>query len=182
MMLPIAQMTLPASSGQLPPLPEGPSLDRLRLPPGAESALGWWATVLLLGLLATIALLLIYLRKQSRKTPPPPSPYRAALAEIETARGLAVSDRDFAGLCSGAIRRLLLQHFNLEQSGLTHEELTYKIPLEKEEKQQIRDFFNLCDGVKFAQVKLSKEERIALSDTALKIANAFKSSQEEVRA
>ena len=71
-MLPIAQLPTSSPSGGLPPLPEGPSLDRLRPPPGAESGPETWQIlVVLLGLLAIIACLLLLYRNRTRKNTRP---------------------------------------------------------------------------------------------------------------
>lgn len=178
-MLFIAQIQNSVSSGQLPPLPEGPDLDALRLLSGTESMSELWITLAALGLLAGIALVLAYLKKHSGKIQAPPNSYRGALDEIKTARDLAINDGDFATLCSGAVRRLLLRRFKLSQKGLTDEELTEKLPIEEEDKQPIREFLNRCESVKFANAELSVESRSDLSDTALRIAHTFGHSGEE---
>ena len=177
-MLPIAQLPTSSPSGGLPPLSEGPSLDRLRPPPGAESGPETWQIlVVLLGLLAIFACLLLLYRNRTRKTPAPLAPDQAALAEIEAARQHASNDIDLTMLCSGAVRRLLFHQYNLPHHGLTHEELAEKLPLEKAEKEQIRNFFSRCDGVKFAGIGLSEEGRHEVLDTATQLVQAHRGKE-----
>ncbi len=172
-MLPIAQLSTSSPSGGLPPLPEGPSLDRLRPPPGAENGPEiWQILVVLIGLLAAVACLILLYRNRTRKTPAPLAPDQAALAEIEAARQHASSDVDLTTLCSGAVRRLLLEQYNLPHHGLTHEELADQLPLEKAEKMQIRNFFSRCDSVKFAGAGLTEEGRHEILDTATELVQA----------
>ena len=177
-MLPIAQLPTSSPSGGLPPLPEGPSLDRLRPPPGAENGPETWQIlVVLLGLLVVIACLILLYRNRTSKTPAPLAPDQAALAEIETARQHASSDIDLTTLCSGAVRRLLFHQYNLPHHGLTQEELADKLPLEKTEKEQIRNFFSRCDSVKFAGAGLTKEGRQEILDTATRLVQAHRNKE-----
>ncbi|MFP4156479.1 MAG: DUF4381 family protein [Opitutales bacterium] len=178
-MLLLAQISAPGSSGGLPPLPEGPSLDRLRPPPGAESGpVSWQLLLILLALLAAIAWLILLYLKRSRKTPTPTVPDQAALAEIETARQYASSDLDLTVLCSGAVRRFLLQRYHLPHHGLTHEELTDRLPLPPAGKDQIRDFFNRCDLVKFSGSGLSEEDRHEILDTSVHLIHTHRKQEE----
>ena len=177
-MLPIAQLTTPGSSGGLPPLPEGPSLDRLRPPPGAESGPETWQIlVLLLVLLIVVASLILLYRSRTRKAPGYLAPDQAALAEIEAARHHAPGDVELTTLCSAAIRRLLLHRYNLPHQGLTHEELAEKLPFENAEKEQIRDFFSRCDSVKFAGAELAEEGRHEILDTAIQLVQAHREKE-----
>lgn len=183
-MLPIAQATVPRPTNGvtqgLPPLPEGPDLSRLRAPQelGAEAAP--WALPGGLLILLGLVVLFAWLYRQSRR--PKRSaldPLEAARAEIGAARQAADDDGRFVALCSGAVRRLLLTRYQLPQQGLTNEELTAKLPLEKELKEQLRHFFGRCDNVKFARESLDPFTRSELGKTAERIIGALETTTGE---
>jgi hypothetical protein len=157
----LAQMPPP----QLPPLPEGPTLDNVRGPietasfSGAEIAL---ATIA--GLLIIAALVWLFLR--SRKRPEVPvDPEQAALAELEAASA-ASDDERYAILCANSVRRLLQARYDLPVTCQTSSEITRVLPIPKTQQGQLKSFLDQCDRVKFAGQPLSPEERIQLSDTA----------------
>ena len=116
----LAQM--PATP-QLPPLPEGPSLDRVR-GPVAISAYEPWQIALAVGfgILVLAFLLWLFLRAR-RKAAPEIPPYEAAQAELEAAANLTAGDDErFAMLSSQALRRYLEGGLGLRSTARTSEE------------------------------------------------------------
>ncbi len=146
-------------------------MSHLRVP--VETASGFHSWQILLAVAAILAILLLFIslyRRSRRQAVPVFDPVADARAEIEAAEQVASSDSDYAGLCAGAVRRLLQHRYNMPAgSGHTTKELLYKLPLDGESKQPIRDFLQRCDNVKFARQTLTREERIEISDTARRI-------------
>jgi len=161
-MLPLAQTSTP----QLPPLPEGPALDKVRGPIEVSSGYEPWqiALALLVTLLVAGSVVWLFLRSR-KKQPAPLEPRAAAVAELEAA-SQAADDERFTLLCSNAVRRYFESCFNLPATSQTSSEIIARLPLKADEKDAIHDFFERCDGVKFAQRALSENERIELTDTA----------------
>lgn len=119
-MLFLAQMP---TAPQLPPLPEGPAIDRVRGPieiPAYEPwqmALAIGCVVLFLGLLIGLFL------RARRKAAPTTPPYEAAIAELDAAAQLTDDDDErFAVLSSQALRRYLEDGLGLRSTVRTSEE------------------------------------------------------------
>ena len=175
---------IPASP-QLPPLPEGPSIDRVHGPiniPAYEP----WQIALLLGFIIVIFGLLIWpvvrnRRKAGTKTPP----YEAALVELQAAADLSAEDDErFAILSSKALRRYLEGELGMRSSAHTSEEflLSLKGNTQFDESFQttLRELLVNLDQIKFAQQAISIESRIQITNTARKLINqAQVTSQEE---
>ena len=93
---------------QLPPLPEGPALDRVR---GPIEILAYepWQIALAVGCGILLFGLLVWLFLRTRKKSTTAlSPYDAAMGELDAAAQLTTEDDDrFAVLSSGALRRYL---------------------------------------------------------------------------
>ena len=170
---------------QLPPLPEGPSLDRLRGPieiPAYEP----WQIILALGFIVLFIGLLICLAVRSRqkatKTTPP---YEAALVELQTAANLSAEDDErFAILSSQALRRYLEDEFGLRSTARTSEEFLLSL----KGNNQFDEFFQATlrevlanfDQIKFAQQPISTTLRIYITDTVRELIHqAHVASQRE---
>ena len=170
---------------QLPPLPEGPSLDRLRGPieiPAYEP----WQIILALGFIVLFIGLLIWLAVRSRqkvtKTTPP---YQFALAELKAAADLTAEDDErFAILSSQALRRYLEDEFGLRSTARTSEEflLSLKGNTKFDESFQttLSEILANFDQIKFAQQAINITERIHITDTVRKLIDqAYATSQKE---
>jgi hypothetical protein len=178
----LAQMS---AAQQMPPLPEGPSLDRVRGPieiPAYET----WQIILALGFVVLFISLLIWLAVRSRrkaKTTTPP--YEATLAELQAAADLSTEDDErFAILSSKAIRRYLEDEFGLRSTARTSEEflLSLKGNTQFDESFQttLSEVLDSLDQTKFSQQTISIESRIHIIDTLKDLINqAQVISQEE---
>ena len=169
----LAQM--PAAP-QMPPLPEGPSLDRVRGPieiPAYEP----WQIILALGFIILFIGLLIWLavcsRRKATKTTPP---YEASLAELKAAADLSTEDDErFAILSSQAIRRYLEDEFGLRSTAFTSKEflLSLKDNTQFDESFQttLSEILDSLDQTKFSQQTISIESRIHIIDTLKDLIN-----------
>jgi hypothetical protein len=170
---------------QMPPLPEGPSLDRVRgliEIPAYEP----WQIAILLGFIVLFIGLLICLavrsRRKATKTTPP---YEAALVELQTAANLsAEEDESFAILSSQALRRYLEDEFGLSSTARTSEEFLHSLKgntqLRESFQSTLREVLANLDHVKFAQQAISIEARIHITDTIRKLIDqAHATSQKE---
>ena len=169
----LAQM--PAAP-QMPPLPEGPSLDRVRGPieiPAYEP----WQILLALGFIVLFIGLLILLavrsRRKATKTTPP---YEAALVELQAAAGLSTEDDErFAILSSQALRLYLEDEFGLRSTARTSEEflLSLKGNTQFDESFQttLSEILDSLDQTKFSQQTISIESRIYIIDTLKDLIN-----------
>jgi len=177
----LAQM--PATP-QLPPLPEGPALERARGPVEIPAYEPWQiALAVACGLLFLGLLLWLFLRAR-RKAAPTVPPYEAAMRELETAAQLTPDDDDrFAVLTSLALRRYLENTLALLRRGGTcdarsgsssstgtTQELLRRLQSETsfgiDFQNRLGEALAAFDRVKFAGRALSPEERIRLMDTA----------------
>ena len=163
-------------SPPLPPLPEGPNLDLARAPIQESSSID----PLMLGLAISVTALMIglllwlYLRRRSQ-APVSITPKDAALAEINAANSLAKDDLSFVTLCSGAVRRFLISSAKSgPNDGDTSEELISKLPVTNESKSHLRDFFEKCDSVKFAQASLADSEKEEILGAAHALVNTLR--------
>ena len=178
----LAQM--PATP-QLPPLPEGPSLDRVRGPvdiPAYEP----WQIILALGFIVLFIALLIWLAVRSRqkltKTTPP---YETALVELQAATNLSAKDDErFAILSSQALRRYLEGEFGLRSTARTSEEFLHSLKgntqFDESFQSTLREVLAKFDQIKFAQQAISITARIHVTDTVRKLIDrAHATSQKE---
>ena len=170
---------------QLPPLPEGPSLDRVRGPveiPAYEP----WQIVIALGFIVLFIGLLIWLcARIHRRASTTTAPYEAALAELQAAADLTAKDDErFAILSSQALRRYLEDELGLRSTARTSEEflLSLKGNTQFDESFQatLREVLANLDQIKFAQQPISTTERIYITDTVRELIHqAHVASQRE---
>ena len=170
---------------QMPPLPEGPSLDRV-LGPVEIPAYEPWQIAILLGFIVLFIGLLIWLYARSRlKSATTTPPYELALAELQAATDLtAQDDEHFAILSSQALRRYLEDGLGLRSTARTSEEFLLSLKdntqLDEFFQTKLREVLANFDQIKFAQQPISVTERIYITDTVRELINqAHVPSQKE---
>ena len=153
----------------------------------------FWATPLpyiLLGILLVIALG-IWLGKRTlwKKVPPPlPSAYELAIAQLEQARTLMLEKQDkaFSSVVSDAIRQYIEKRFEINAPEQTTEEFLAaagRHPLLKGEAlDQLSQFLELCDVVKFAQQSFGTLQREAQYSSAEQFLNESEKNLDAQRA
>jgi hypothetical protein len=170
---------------QMLPLPEGPSLDRVRGPveiPAYEP----WQIILALGFIVLFIGLSIWLAVRSRrKATNTTPPYEAALVELQTAANLSAENYErFAILSSQVLRRHLEDEFGLSSTARTSEEFLHSLKgntqFGESFQSTLREVLANLDHVKFAQKAISIEARIHITDTIRKLIDqAHATSQKE---
>ena len=182
-MLFLAQMP---TTPQLPPLPEGPSLDRVRGPieiPAydlLQIALAVGFIALFIGLL-----ICIFVRSRRKAATTTTPPYEAALADLQAAADLTAEDDErFAILSSHALRRYLEDGLGLRSTARTSEEFLLSLKgttqLDESFQATLGEVLANFDQIKFAQQAISIEARIHITDTVRKLIDqAHATSQKE---
>jgi hypothetical protein len=177
---------LPAQSPQLPDLPPGPSLDRVRGPieiPPYEP----WQT----GVLVTLAVLVLglliwgivrFIRTRSSRSQAE-LPHLTALSELNTAAELTTEDDErFAVLSSLALRRYFETGKGIVALGRTSREFLHAMDghpqINLEARSSLTEFLEHCDRVKFAQASLTAAERSALTESATALIAQFEQAVE----
>ncbi|MGJ8653325.1 MAG: hypothetical protein ACSHX8_08630 [Opitutaceae bacterium] len=180
-MFTLAQMQAP----QLPELPEGPSLDRVRGPveiPPFET----WEIALFIGLGVFLSACIIWLivaqiQKQRSKTQKT-SAYESALSEIREAQAITESE-PFTIRCSAALRLYFEDGLGIAATGRTSEEFIRSLKgntrLDDNYQQQVAEFFAQCDAIKFAGHSADEAQRAALADCAEKLITGAERTKEE---
>jgi hypothetical protein len=167
----LAQMP---TTPQLPPLPEGPSLDRVRGPIEIP-AYDLWQIALAVGFIALfIGLLICIFVRSRRKAATTTPPYEAALADLQAAADLTAEDDErFAILSSHALRRYLEDGLGLRSAARTSEEflLSIKCTTQLDESFQatLGEILANLDQIKFARQAISIEARIHITNTVRKL-------------
>ena len=174
---------LPAQTPQLPDLPPGPSLDRVRGPIEIPPYEPWQVGVMIaLGLLVLGLLIwgiVRFIRARSNRTRTE-SPHLTALAELKAAAELTTEDDErFAVLSSLALRRYFETGKSIAALGRTSLEFLQALEnhpafniemhdsLAIEARDSLPEFLEHCDRVKFAQASLTEAERSALTESAM---------------
>ncbi len=172
----------PSQPGQLPELPAGPSLDSVRGPVEIPLFETW--QLICMGLLSAVLFgilaswLVRYLRARA-KCPASRSPQQIAHLAIEQVDG---TDREFTQSLSLAVRsyfNTILKRPILAQT--SEETLSHLPPDFPINIESLRDFFQQCDAIKFAQASLSSEQRIQLSDTARQFIDTVSQAEKEAQ-
>jgi hypothetical protein len=177
---------LPAQSPQLPDLPPGPSLDRVRgpieIPPYEPWQIGVMVTlaVLVLGLL--IWGIVRFLRTRNNRTQTE-LPHLTAITELNTAAELTTEDDErFAVLSSLALRRYFETGKGIAALGRTSREFLHALDghpqINLEARSSLTEFLEHCDRVKFAQASLTAAERSALTESATALIAQFEQAVE----
>jgi hypothetical protein len=165
-MLTLAQMPTP----QLPPLPDGPALDRVRGPielPAYEPWQIWLAIACGLILLGAI---IWWSLRALKKTPAQTPPYVAAIAELDAAATLTTADDErFAILSSQALRRYLEDGLGLSFNARTSKEFLSSLKgntrFDDAFQSKLNEVLTCFDRIKFAQQSINSAERIQITDT-----------------
>ncbi|MFT5837429.1 MAG: hypothetical protein ACI9ZV_000934 [Candidatus Azotimanducaceae bacterium] len=162
----LAQMPTP----QLPPLPEGPALDRVRGPIEIQTYEPWQIWLAVAGGLILLGLIIWWLMRAFKKPTAKTPPYDAALAELDaTAKLTTGDDKRFAMLTSQALRRYLEDALGLSFSSRTSEEFLRSIKgntlFDESFQSSLSELLTTFDRIKFAHQSISLEERIQITDT-----------------
>ncbi|MDQ8193212.1 DUF4381 family protein [Coraliomargarita sp. SDUM461004] len=160
---------MPTSAPQLPPLPEGPGLDRVRGPIEIPTHAPWPIALAIGVAILLIALLLWRLLRARRSRNVAPAPYEAAIAELEVATQLTNDDHErFAILSSQALRRYLENGLGLRFNARTSEEFLHDLKdnptFDPNFHQTLSEVLTTLDQIKFAQHALDTEARRQLSN------------------
>jgi hypothetical protein len=170
-----------ANTPQLPDLPPGPSLDRVRGPIEIPPYEPWQIAVMIaLGLLA-LGLLIWgiarFIRARSNRSRAE-QPHLTALAELKAAAELTTEDDErFAVLSSLALRRYFETGKGIAALGRTSLEFLQALEgnsqFNTDARASLADFLEHCDRVKFAQASLTETERNALTGSAIELIQHF---------
>lgn len=170
----------PTPASQLPDLPAGPSLESVRGPVDIPLFETWQLicigilTAALFGIL--VSWLIRFLRSRA-KCPASRPPENIARHAIEQANG---DDPAYALALTQAVRSYLNTKLKRPILAQTSEEtLSHLPPSFAVSAEDLRAFFQHCDTIKFGQAPLSKEQRIQLSDTALRLIETVHLSEKE---
>jgi len=170
-----------ANPPQLPDLPPGPSLDRVRgpieIPPFEAWQIGVMITLAILALGLLIWGILRFMRARSNRTQAE-LPDLIARAELKTAAELTLEDDErFAILSSLALRRYFETGKGIAALGRTSLEFLQGLDghpqMNPEARSSLTEFLEHCDRVKFAQASLTAAERSALTDSATALIAQF---------
>jgi hypothetical protein len=170
MSFPTLNFQLSTLTNQLPDLPDGPLLARVRGPveiPSYETYQIIMAVACLLGF--TGLLIWLFYRNRERLTPLTP-PYEAAIEELKTASELTGGDDErFAILCSQALRRYLENGHGLKFSARTSEEFLINLKgnntLETNYQNELADVLGAFDRIKFARADICSDQRNKILNT-----------------
>lgn len=180
----LAQMP---TTPQLPPLPEGPALDRVRGPIEIPAFEPWQIALAVVVILAFLGFLFWLILRARRNSAPAASPYEAALSELEAAAQLTPGDDErFAVLSSQAVRRYLEEGLGLRFSARTSEEFLRSL---KGNTQFDSDFQNTLsevladfDRIKFARQSVTQQERNQMTETVRSLIDQAHASKTEEEA
>ncbi|TVP81674.1 MAG: hypothetical protein EA353_01360 [Puniceicoccaceae bacterium] len=176
----LAQMPTP----QLPPLPEGPSLDRVRGPVELTTSASWPITLAVLFGLILCGLLIWSILRKRQKSPAALPPYQAALAELDAAAKLTEGDDErFAILTSAALRHYLENGLGLRFHARTSEEFLRSLKgntrLDEAFQNKLGQALHDFDQVKFARATLRPDDRIRITDTVRRLIELAHASQQK---
>ena len=163
-----------AQPPQLPPLPDGPSLDRVRGPIEIPAYEPWQITLAALFVLCFLGLILWAILRRRRKQPAPLPPYEIALAELNTAAELTDGDDErFAILISTALRRYLEDELSLRFTARTSQEFLRSLKgntrLDDAFQEKLGEVLNAFDRIKFARSSIAPAERQHISETVRRL-------------
>lgn len=168
---------LPRQTPRLPELPQGPNIDRVRGPVEIPSLETWHIALIIL--VAFIAIVVIGLKlykniRPEKKSHAPESPYKTAIAELQSAAKLTANDDEqFAVLSSKALRRYFETGKGINSFGKTTSEFLKSLNnhslLNDDARQSLTECLRHCDRVKFARATLNQAERQALTKSALEL-------------
>lgn len=166
-----AQMGPQQPAPQLPPLPDGPDIARLRAPIEEFSSTMDMGTVLMITAAVLVLLgLILWFYKSRQKPALERTPEDIALESLQSTRAANLDDMSYATATSHALRDFLVARYAIrEGKSHTTSELLNRIELGSQEIQTLQDFFSTCDSVKFAREGLSKDQRETMIHNAEQI-------------
>lgn len=155
---------------QLPPLPDGPSLDRVRGPVEIPAYESWQIVLAALFALGLLALILWAIFRSRKKQSAPHPPYATALAELDAASQLTAGDDErFAMLTSAALRRYLENEMGLRFTARTSQEFLRSLKgntrLDDVFQEKLSEALTAFDRIKFARSSIAPAERTHLSES-----------------
>jgi len=159
-----------ANTPQLPPLPEGPALERVRGPVELSAHNPIQIIAIAAGILILLGLIgWLFFRKRSTAVAQG-CPYENALNELDAAARLTAEDDErFAVLSSLALRRYLEDSCGLRARARTSEEflrgLREDAVFDSNFQAQLAEVLAAFDQIKFAGATIEREKRRALSDS-----------------
>jgi hypothetical protein len=169
----LAQM--PAAP-QLPPLPEGPSLESARGPVEIPLYEPWQIGLFIgLGILAVACVIwfLVALYLHKKRNQKPSSAYQRAHTQLNVATQTKGDDEHFARLCSGALRNYFEDGLHIATRGRTSEEFLRSLKgntrLDASFNERLEHFLAQCDAIKFARMSSNPEQRTALHSSAVEL-------------
>lgn len=186
MPVPNQQSPVAAPTSQLPELPTGPSLDRVRGPVEIPMFEPWQVTLFtVIGLIALALIIwaiIAFVRSQKNKHTAL-APATTALAELDAAAELATDDERFAVLSTNALRRYFEDGLNIPATGRTSEEFLHSLNgntrLNKTFSEQLSQFLAQCDGIKFAQQTVDSDQRAKLTTLAKELIQKAEATKED---
>ncbi|HAV13290.1 MAG TPA: hypothetical protein DCX06_07360 [Opitutae bacterium] len=169
---------------QMPPLPEGPSLDRVRGPVEVPLFETWQiVTVAIIGALLLGFLLWHFVRylRECSALRAPLTPEAIALKQLDSTAQI-VDDELFAVRTSAALKEYFQVGLNIPSKGRTSEEFIRSLKgntrLNGSFQQTLKQFFADCDAIKFARQSSSPEQRESLTDTAKQLVQKAEQTKE----
>lgn len=182
-MFTLAQVPTP----QLPPLPDGPSLDRVRGPIELPAYSNWQITLFAL---ASLLLLVLFiwagarLYRYFRQRRAALAPAQVAQAELRSAE-LCQADERFAVCLTQALRRYFEQGLHLPSHAQTSEEFLRRLKhhphLSTDFQNELAEFLRHCDRVKFARTQMDSLQRSKLIQQAHNLVEQAEAVKEEVQ-
>ena len=159
-----------AQKPQLPPLPDGPLLERARAPIEPTGIESWPLIIALIALLLIVAWFAWLGFRKCRRHANTYSPYVAATGALDAAATLTKGDDErYAILSAQALRRYLCEQVGIGANSSTSDEFLQAIArnqtLPSSEKEALARIFARFDHVKFARGRINSEERQELTDT-----------------
>ncbi|MDP4611749.1 MAG: serine palmitoyltransferase small subunit family protein [Opitutales bacterium] len=180
------QSPVAAPTSQLPELPAGPSLDRVRGPVEIPMFEPWQITLfIVLGLIALALIIwaIIAFVRHLRNQHIALAPATTALAELEAAAALTTDDERFAVLSTNALRRYFEEGLNIPAKGRTSEEFLRSLKgntqLDHTYSEQLSQFLAQCDGIKFAQQTVDSDQRTKLTTLAKELIQQAEATKED---
>lgn len=186
MPVPNQQSPVAAPTSQLPELPAGPSLDRVRGPVEIPMFEPWQiALFIALGLMALALIIwaIIALVRHLKNQHTALAPAATAIAELDAAAAITTDDEHFAVLSTNALRHYFEDGLNIPAKGRTSEEFLRSLKgntrLDKAFSEQLSLFLAQCDGIKFAQKTVDSDQRAKLTTLAKELVEQAEATKED---
>ena len=159
-------------SQQMPPLPDGPSLDNLRGPIEIPLYQTWHIVLIICAVLLVLAVLIWLIRILTMRRPkqmPPPMPGKQAIKELEAASELALEDDRFAAMISNSVKRYFEIGLPAPCVGKTTEEFLRSLKgntrLDTSYHEALKEFLTRCDAIRYTRFSTLEDQREQLVQT-----------------